>query len=140
METLSKSQGPQSLASSDELLCTPFLDTDTLKATEHADAVLQSRGYPRWLIRLLRRIFAVGLWTQIFVWEECSLSIGDVFCGYGALLLLVGLFASFGSFFKAALWFGVAGAFFIALGTWFWRRRRLQYDQYVRELHQNDKP
>ena len=50
----SKQPYPRNLPS-DELICLPFLDTDTSADLPVADAELSARGYPVWLIRLLRR-------------------------------------------------------------------------------------
>ena len=137
MQVEADHQAPRSLLSSVELLCIPFLDTDTRKDTEHANAVLLSRGYPLWFIRLLRRVFAVGLWTQVFTWEECSLGIGDVLFGYGLLLIFIGLLTIW---LKVGLWLACVGILFVALAFWYWRRGRLAYEKFSRELQKQDKP
>jgi hypothetical protein len=122
----------ESTASTSELLCVPFLDNDTTKDVEFADAVLAYRGYPKWTIRILRRIFSVGLWTQGFVWEEWYLDLSDVLAGYGLLLLGLGLISSMvGVVVQSPIWI-IAGAIlvlgfiFIALAFWGWRRRRFK--------------
>ena len=51
---------------SDELICLPFLDTDTTKEIVVADAELEARGYPGWLVRILRGAARPGL----YVWRD----------------------------------------------------------------------
>ena len=91
-----------------ELLCLPFLDTDVEEKVTLADKELIRRGVPFWSIGLLRRICAVGLWTQIFAWEEWHLDIWDVLFGYSIIGLLSGfLVVVFGyAISTQALWFG----------------------------------
>ncbi len=98
--TKAKQDYPRSLAS-DELICLPFLDTDTTADLPIADAELSLRGYPSWSVTLLRRIAAAGLWYQVFAWEWASLDAFDVLLGYvpmglilGLLLALVGLYSA----------------------------------------------
>ena len=78
--------------SSSELLCLPYLDTDTSTDVLIANRILQERGYPAGLIRVLRGLFRIGLWHQFaFMWEWASLDVWDVVQGYAILLLPVGL-------------------------------------------------
>jgi uncharacterized membrane protein (DUF2068 family) len=81
---------PMGKLSTGELLCIPFLDTDTTKDTVLANAELQLRGYPMWLISLLRKLCGVGLWQQSFLWENFHLDLADVAAGYGLPLALLG--------------------------------------------------
>ena len=116
-------QYPENLPS-DELICLPFLDTDTSKDVLVANAVLARRGYPRWAVRLCRALVAPGLWLQLFDWDWCSLGIFDVFFGYSFIfagrslvLLLLGAYPwGFG---------GLGLACLLLISAWVgWRRRR----------------
>ena len=73
-----------------ELICLPFLDTDTTALVPEADRVLQSRGWSPSTIRRLRRVAGVGLWWQVIAWEWASLDVCDVLAGYGAIVLALG--------------------------------------------------
>lgn len=90
---------------SDELICLPFLDTDTTKEMPAANAELEARGYPGWLVRLLRGIARPGLWYQILAWEWGCLGACDVFLGYSAIFVVASPFVAmlsnllFGTFF-----------------------------------------
>ena len=87
-----------------ELLCVPFLDTDTEKLVVEADSILGDRGYRPWLIRLLRKIVGVGLWTQSIVWEEWHLGWFDVIFGYALLFIPLGImFIVIGNMFDPTL-------------------------------------
>ena len=79
---------------SDELICLPFLDTDTTKDMPAANAELASRGYPSWLVRVLRGIALPGLWYQVVAWEWGSLGVYDVLLGYSVIFALVSPFAA----------------------------------------------
>jgi len=91
-----------------ELICLPFLDTDVEAKVPLADNELRRRGFPSWSIRPLRKICGVGLWTQMFAWEEWHLDIWDVLFGYSIIGLLAGfLVIIFGfAISTQALWFG----------------------------------
>ncbi len=84
---------PQSLPS-DELICLPFLDTDTTQDLPAANAELSARGYPIWLVRLLRGIALPGLWWQVLAWEWASIGVCDVCLGYGVLLVVASPFVA----------------------------------------------
>lgn len=79
---------------SDELICLPFLDTDTTKEMPAANAELEARGYPGWLVRLLRGLARPGLWYQVVAWEWACLSAYDVFLGYGVILVVASPFVA----------------------------------------------
>jgi hypothetical protein len=79
---------------SDELICLPFLDTDTTKELPEADAELRARGYPGWLVRLLRGIALPGLWYQLLAWEWGSLGAYDVFLGYSIIFVIISPFVA----------------------------------------------
>jgi hypothetical protein len=129
MDSSTETPQPEWRASSSELLCVPFLDTDTSKDTERANSILLARGYPLWLIKLLRQVFAVGLWTQVFVWEEWHLDIADVLAGYGLLLIPLGLFLLWVGYVSQTFLASVGGAILalgpllVVFGFWLmWRR------------------
>lgn len=121
MNSASEEDPPSRRRSTSELLCVPFLDTDTRHETERADALLKERGYSTWLITLLRRICAVGLWTQAFVWEEWHLDSSDVLVGYGALCLPLGLLTIWHR--PLGITFITLGVSLIGLGVWLMYRR-----------------
>jgi len=79
------------LTFTDELLCVPFLDTDSPRQLAEANAELERRGYPRWSVNVLRVLIAPGLWHQALVWEEWSLGLPDILWGYGILSFAAGL-------------------------------------------------
>lgn len=79
---------------SDELICLPFLDTDTSKEMPVVDAELKARGYPGWLVRVLRGVALPGLWYQLVVWEWGSLGAYDVFLGYSVIFVVVSPFVA----------------------------------------------
>ena len=93
-----------------ELICLPFLDTDVTQKVPLADQELVRRGFPIWSIRMLRRFCAIGLWTQIFAWEEWHLDIWDVLFGYSILAAIIGfLIIVFGFAISSnSLWVGGA--------------------------------
>ena len=75
-----------------ELLCLPFLDTDTAADLPVANSILRDRGYPPRLIRFLRVICGIGLWHQfLFMWDWACLDIWDVTQGYAMLLVPIGI-------------------------------------------------
>lgn len=119
---------PRNLAI-DELICLPFLDTDTTKEMPAANAELMKRGYSGWLVRLLRRIALLGLWYQFLDWEWCSLGAYDVLFGYSALLLVASPFVAIlsnlllGTFFWGAVPL-VTGLLFFAVAWLGLERRR----------------
>ncbi|MDN3517506.1 hypothetical protein QWY84_07795 [Aquisalimonas lutea] len=96
-----------------ELLCVPFLDSGARNWQLEADAELIRRGMSRMLIPILRRVCAIGLWTQYLAWEEWHLDLYDVLFGYGVLFLGAGVAVSVFGFMFAPLvgWFG--GALFL---------------------------
>ncbi len=93
---------------SDELICLPFLDTDTTREMPAANAELKARGYPSWFVRLLRGIARPALWYQVLAWEWGSLGAYDVFLGYSILFVIASPFIAmlsklvFGTFFWGA--------------------------------------
>ena len=95
-------------SSSSELLCLPFLDTDVTEKLALANDELKRRGWASWQIHLLRKVFAVGLWTQVFAWEEWHLGIWDVIFGYSIIGALLGFsIIVFGfAIFPQVLWVG----------------------------------
>jgi hypothetical protein len=94
--------------SSDELICLPFLDTEPTEQLPAANAELEARGYPGWLVRLLRGIALPGLWYQILAWEWDGLGAYDVCLGYGAILVVASPFvAMLSSLLFGALFWGV---------------------------------
>lgn len=134
-------------ASTSELLCTPFLDTDTKEDTKAADLVLASRGYPRWLIRFLRNICGIGLSTQIIVWEEWHLDIGDVILGYGPLFVVLGLFLCWLSLIFSSLQVAAVGIGLIALGIlcvlffiWHCNRERKKFEEWKIQHREINEP
>jgi hypothetical protein len=122
---------PEYKASSSELLCVSFLDTDTTKDKKMADEELRRRGYSSWLIRVLRSIFSVGLWTQGFTWEEWHLDLNDVLAGYGLLLSGLGVIVTVSALvtklfsWHIGAYVLLTGACLLALaiGGWLARRR-----------------
>lgn len=105
---------------SDELICLPYLDTDTTKEMPVANAELKARGYPGWLVRLLRGIALPGLWYQVLAWEWGSLGAYDVFLGYSVIFVVVSPFVAMLSnlLFGTFLWGAaplVAGLLFFAV-------------------------
>ena len=113
---------------SDELICLPFLDTDTTSDMVAANAELSSRGYPGWLVRLLRSVARPGLWWQVVAWEWGSLGVYDVFLGYGILLVIASPFvAMLSSLLAGRLSWGVvpllAGVFLLGV-AWLGLDRR----------------
>ena len=106
----------------------PFLDTDTTKEMPVANAELNSRGYPDWLIHTLRGIARPGLWYQNVAWEWGSLGAYDVLLGYSVLLMFASPFVAMLSslFFGSFVW----GVVPLALGllavaiAWLGMRRR----------------
>lgn len=118
-----------------ELLCVPFLDTDTTAQTRRADLVLSQRGYPAWLIKALRALCGIGLWTQVLVWEEWILDLGDVLMGYGVLLFIFGIPVGLVGlkFSPLAAWVGasmlVVGPLLIVSAVIYWRRTRVSAEQ-----------
>jgi len=110
--------------SSDELICLPFLDTGTLEEHRAADDELRARGYPTWLVRLLRRIAKIGLWYQVVAWEWGSLGVYDVLMGYGVIFLIISPFLVVFGFLWVGVMFG-AGVLCLAIAVvGFWLRRR----------------
>ncbi len=98
-----------------ELLCIPFLDTDTEKLRVDADTVLQNRGYALWVIRLLRKVVGIGLWTQSIAWEEWHLGWIDVLFGYALLFIPLGIMLLvIGNIFGTLLF--VSGALMLMFG------------------------
>ena len=79
---------------SDELICLPFLDTDTTNELPVVDAELRARGYPGWLVGLLRVVAFPGLWYQFLIWEWGSLGAYDVLLGYGVIFVVVSPFVA----------------------------------------------
>lgn len=110
---------PRNLAS-DELICLPFLDTDTTREMPAANAELEARGYPGWLVRLLRGIALPGLWYQLVAWEWASLGAYDVLLGYSVIFVAASPFVAMlsslllGTFFWGAVPL-VAGLLFLAV-------------------------
>ncbi len=88
---------------SDELICLPFLDTDTRADTEVANAELKARGYSARTVRWLRKVAGVGLWYQVVAWDWASLSMFDVMLGYVPMGLLLALLIAQLTFYKLAL-------------------------------------
>lgn len=124
-----------SKATAFELLCIPFLDTDMPEDRERANIELRERGFPGWLVQVLRKVCAVGLWTQSITWEEWHLDGADVLAGYGLLLLIFAIFiAVFG-----ILWFplnlkvggliAIIGVSALAAGVYGWSRRRRRWEK-----------
>ena len=126
-------------ASLGELLCTPYLDTDTTKDTALANAELANRGCPRWLVAALRKVCAVGLWPQLIIWEEYRLGFSDVAAGYGLMFLGLGIAAVvLGNFAIPKL--AIAGLIMLPIGLCFlglallgWRRYRRRMDAWLNE-------
>jgi hypothetical protein len=135
---------PMGRISTGELLCIPFLDTNTTKDTALANIELDIRGYPMWLVAILRKFCAVGLWTQLFLWEDFHLDLADVAVGYGVLFAFVGVvIAFFANFYhpRVAL-FGLClvggGAVLIAAGVVGWRQTRKSYAKLFAAARKND--
>ena len=114
-------------ASRHPIVCLPFLDTDDPEGEQIANEVLGDRGYPRWTILLLRALAGPGLWIQLFLWEEWSLTASDVYYGYSLLLIPATLLSAVWSFKLAAILATVAGILFwrAVVG---WRRHRASRD------------
>lgn len=75
------------------LVCRPFLDTDEPGERDLANQVLAERGYGRTAVRALRALALVGLWYQVFLWEDAHLDLSDVLAGYGLLAGACGVLA-----------------------------------------------
>jgi hypothetical protein len=79
---------------SDELICLPLLDTEVTKDMPPAMAELKARGYPVWLVHLLRGLAFPGLWYQVVAWEWGSIGAYDVLLGYGVLFVIASPFVA----------------------------------------------
>ena len=127
-----------------QLLCIPFLDTDTTKDTALANAELSLRGYPSWLIAALRKVCALGLWYQLIVWEDFHLDLSDVAMGYGAPLVIIGgLVALLANVRHPNVALGglgavVVGLALIASGIVGWRSTRKRYAKLFAETESKD--
>ena len=130
---------PFATSSTGELLCIPYLDTDTKRDTILADAELANRGYPEWLTWLLRKLCLVGLWHQLFVWEDVHLDLSDVAAGYGVMLLLLGIAAVILGNFAipqlavAGLVAAPLGLLLLALAVLGWKRYRRRMAAWIAE-------
>ena len=130
--------------STGELLCIPFLDTDTAKDTALANAELGLRGYPKWLIGVLRKFCALGLWQQLFLWEDFHLDLADVAMGYGLPLAALGALVAFLASVRhpSVALFGLSalalGVVLIAAGVMGWRSTRRMYAKLFAEAEKND--
>jgi len=112
---------------SDELICFPFLDTGSDEERQAARDELLRRGYPSWIISLLRRVAGVGLWYQTIAWDWGSLGIFDVLLGYSAILLVASPFpVVFLPELSAALFLAGIVSLATALAGLRWRRSRLR--------------
>ena len=119
---------------SDELICMPFLDTDTTRELPVANAELNARGYPAWLVRMLRGIALPGLWFQVVAWEWASLGAYDVLLGYSVLLFIASPFvAMLSSLFFGTFFWGVvplvSGLFAVVIAWLGMGRRRRERER-----------
>ena len=114
----------------DELICLPFLDTDTTRDAAIADAELSARGYPHWLVAFFRKIAKIGLWYQVFAWEWASFGAYDVLLGYVPIgLVLSLLLALLHQYFAAGVVLGLSLALLLAaIVGMLIRRRRWEKD------------
>jgi hypothetical protein len=80
---------PKVKASDWELICNPFLDTDTSDLTLEGDRILQLRGYSRIRISLLRFLALTGVWWNVFWWEWAMLDHRDIQLGWGCNMIVI---------------------------------------------------
>ena len=129
--------------STGELLCIPYLDTDTSKDTALANAELANRGYPGWLVVAMRKVCAIGLWHQALLWEEWHLDLSDVAAGYGLLLLVFGAAAivlgnvAIPKLAMAGLVLAPVGLGLLGLAVLGWKRHRRKMDALIKEQVKN---